>query len=107
MMSSIVTFFIGLLLVFLGIMNMRGNISTLHSYHRRRVSKEDIKPFGKMVGIGTLICGCSIIIHGIFNEIAKYVQIFSLIGAIILIVGLIVGIIISLWAMIKYNKGIF
>ncbi len=107
MISLIVSFLVGVLLVVIGITNIRGNISTLHSYHRRRVSKEDIKPFGKMIGIGTIICGCAIMIFSIFNVIAKRVQIFSLVGTIILIIGLIVGSIICFWAMIKYNKGIF
>ncbi|MBQ8331912.1 MAG: hypothetical protein IJX94_05390 [Clostridia bacterium] len=34
----------------LGIINMTGNISSLHWYHRQRVTKEDRKPFGKLVG---------------------------------------------------------
>ena len=33
---------IGLSLIILGIINMKGNISMLHSYHRKRVKKEDV-----------------------------------------------------------------
>ena len=38
---------IGFSLIILGIINMKGNISMLHSYHRKRVKKEDIIPYGK------------------------------------------------------------
>ena len=48
MVTWIVTGILGLILVILGIVNMTGNLSTLHSYHRHRVSERDRKPFGKM-----------------------------------------------------------
>ena len=38
---------IAVLLIVLGVLNMKGNVSSLHSYHRRRVSEEDRLPFGK------------------------------------------------------------
>ena len=38
----IIQIIIGLVLVIIGIFNMKGNISLLHSYHRKRVKKEDI-----------------------------------------------------------------
>ena len=47
MPASIVTFAVGVICIVLGIINMRGNISSIHSYHRRRVAKENILPFGK------------------------------------------------------------
>ena len=46
---------IGLVLIIIGILNMKGKISLLHSYHRKRVKKEYIIPFGKNVGIGSII----------------------------------------------------
>ena len=33
---------LGLFLSALGIVNILGNVSTIHSYHRRRVREEDI-----------------------------------------------------------------
>ena len=53
---------LGIAVVILGIVNMSGNISTLHRYHRKRVSEEDIKPFGRLVGLGTVIMGVAFII---------------------------------------------
>jgi hypothetical protein len=45
MAGNIVTFLVGVVCIVLGISNMRGNISSLHSYHRSRVSEEDRSPF--------------------------------------------------------------
>ncbi len=56
---------LGVILIVLGIMNMKGNISSLHWYHRKRVAEEDRKPFGKLVGLGTLIIGIALVISGI------------------------------------------
>ena len=38
----IVTLLIGIACIVIGIMNSMGNVSMLHSYHRSRVSEEDI-----------------------------------------------------------------
>lgn len=88
---------------------MKGNISSLHSYHRNRVSEEDRLPFGKKVGLGTIIVGVAIILFSDLSAVPLYTNndLFILIGAGILIVGIIVGLVISFKAMIKYNKGIF
>ena len=43
----IIQIIIGLIIIIIGILNMKGNISLLHSYHRKRVKKEDIIPFEK------------------------------------------------------------
>ena len=93
---------IGLSLIILGVINMKGNISMLHSYHRKRVKKEDIIPYGKKVGTGIIIIGISIIIAGLFT-IFNYTNISN----VILIIGLVLGTIIIFCAMFKYNKGIF
>ena len=109
MAVNIVAFLVGVVCIVLGILNMRGNISTLHSYHRHRVSEEDRIPFGKQVGLGTMIIGIGIIIFSVLSAVTLYTEnnIFILIGTVVLIVGIIVGLIISFKAMIKYNKGIF
>ena len=109
MTSYIVAFLVGALCIVLGISNMRGNISSLHSYHRHRVSEEDRIPFGKQVGLGTVIIGIGIIIFSVMSAVTLYTEnnIFTLIGTAVLIVGIVVGLIMSFKAMIKYNKGIF
>ena len=109
MAGNIVTFLVGVVCIVLGISNMRGNISSLHSYHRSRVSEEDRIPFGKQVGLGTIIVGIGIIIFSVLSSVTLYTEndIFILVGTAVLIIGIILGLVISFRAMIKYNKGIF
>ena len=109
MAGNIVTFLVGVVCIVLGISNMRGNISTLHSYHRHRVSEEDRIPFGKQVGLGTIIVGIGIIVFSVLSSVTLYTEndIFILVGTAVLIIGIILGLVISFRAMIKYNKGIF
>lgn len=59
---------LGIIISILGISNMKGNISSLHWYHRQRVSPDDVMPFGKRVGLGTLIIGIAIIVFGLINR---------------------------------------
>jgi len=109
MTGNIVTFLVGVVCIVLGISNMRGNISSLHSYHRSRVSEEDRIPFGKQVGLGTIIVGIGIIVFSVLSSVTLYTEndIFILVGTAVLIIGIILGLVISFRAMIKYNKGIF
>ena len=108
-MENIAPAIIGLICIVIGIFNRKGNISMLHSYHRKRVSEENRLPFGKMVGTGTIIIGASVIAMSIFSFVAKASQqnVYSVIGTVILIAGLVIGIGITFYAMFKYNKGIF
>ena len=109
MTGFIVSIAVGILCIVLGAINMRGNISSLHSYHRHRVSEEDRLPFGKKVGLGTVIIGGAIIVFGGLSLATLYTEneVFTYVGLGILFAGLVVGIAISFYAMIKYNKGIF
>lgn len=109
MAGSIVTFLVGVICIILGVSNMRGNISSLHSYHRHRVSEADRLPFGKQVGLGTVIVGVGIIIFSILSAVTLHTErnIYIIIGTGVLIFGILVGLFLSFKAMIKYNKGIF
>ena len=99
----------GIACMLLGISNMRGNISTIHEYHRKRVREEDKLPFGRQVGLGTVIIGVGIVIMGILSLIAQWtdIQLILWIGMGIMALGFVVGLFLSFHAMIKYNKGIF
>lgn len=109
MQNLITTEIIGILVCVLGILNMSGNISSLHRYHRHRVSEENKKPFGKLVGGGTLIVGVGLIIYGVLTFLAEQAQSMPLeiVGICVLISAIIVGMIIIFYGMKKYNGGIF
>ena len=109
MTEFIITAALGVFVSVLGIINMTGNISSLHWYHRQRVTEENRKPFGKLVGLGTLIIGFAMIIFGVLFLIFEQTQLGALviIGVVELLADIIVGMIVSFYAMKKYNGGIF
>ena len=100
---------VGTLLIIMGVLNIKGNVSMLHKYHTKRVAPEDIKPFGKLVGIGSIIAGDGLILKGLFSFISQSTCSHTLdaVGTALLIASLVIGIGLILFAMIKYNKGLF
>ena len=108
-MEGLLVAAVGVVCIVLGIQNCRGNISSLHSYHRNRVSEEDKPKFARLVGIGTIIAGASCAVMGALSFLSEKLQnaAYMTAGSVALAVGLVVGLGISFYAMIKYNKGIF
>ena len=107
--AAILTALVGAACIVLGIGNMRGNLSSLHAYHRHRVAEEDRLPFGKKVGLGTVIVGGAVIIFSALCAVTALTekQVFMLAGVGIMLFGLAAGLGISIDAMLRYNKGIF
>ena len=100
-MENLMLLVLGIFISTLGIVNIAGNISTIHSYNRRKVKEEDIPKYGKAVGTGTLIIGISFVIAYAITywneEIIPY----------IVIPAVLVGLIFMLYGQIKYNHSIF
>ena len=73
------------------------------------MTEENRKPFGKLVGLGTIIIGLAMIVFGVLFLIFEQTQLALLviIGVVELIAGIIAGMIVSFYAMKKYNGGIF
>lgn len=91
----------GLLISAIGLANIMGNISTIHSYNRRRVREEDIPRYGRAVGTGTLIIGLAFVVGfflSLWNEALVAYMLFP---------ALAVGLGFMLYGQIKYNHGIF
>ena len=93
---------IGGIISALGLFNLRGNIGSIHWYNRRKVSKEDQLPYCRCMGLGTLIMGASMMTAGIVQAIFN-----PEVGAVIIVIGIIIGLALILYAQFKYNKGIF
>ena len=109
MIELIAPIIVGIIAIVIGIQNIKGNISSLHRYHRKRVSEADRLPFGRMVGIGTIIIGISIIFKAFFQFFSTSLNSNSLdiFGSVLLAIGMIVGFGLIIFAMIKYNRGLF
>ena len=110
MLEIVVVYLVGLAVIFLGVLAFKGNVKYLHSYHVKRVTEENKKPFCLLVGIGHTIIGLFIIIANVFTTIA-FVKgasaTFTTLSNVIALAGLVIGFAICFYAMIKYNKGIF
>lgn len=100
-MDHILLLVFGIFLVILGNRNRKGDISTIHSYNRRKVKDEDVPKYGKAVGNGTVIIGLSFIL-GFFLSFWT-----ELLLAWILLSGVLVGLALIFYGQFKYNKGIF
>lgn len=100
---------LGILISLLGVSNMKGNLSSIHRYHRHRVREEDRAAFGRLMGLGTLIAGLSVALMGCGLALAELLQaeVWTLLGSVIVAAGCAVGLGLSFYAMFKYNKGIF
>ena len=105
MFELITQVIIGVVLILLGLSHRKGNLKLLHSYHLKNVKKEDELPFGKLIWLGAIIVGVTVIVVSIFDFFTR--KEFSLISNILLFSGLIPGVGIILHALFKYNKGIF
>ena len=109
MVAFIILALVGALLIFFGILNCRGNLKPLHSYHYKRVQKADYLKFGRRVGLGNILIGVAVALYGASFYAYEKTQsdLCVLLGLLVLFAGLGVGIAISFSAMQKYNKGIF
>ena len=78
MIAQIPLLLLGLLIAVMGVINMTGNINSLHSYHRHRVKEEDRLPFGRMVGSGTLTVGVGVIVFSVLMMILIFLSMIGL-----------------------------
>jgi len=100
-MEHLLLLVLGIFLSVLGIVNMKGNISTIHSYNRRKVKEEDIPKYGRVVGTGTLIIGAAL-------ALAYFITLWNEeVVDLIVLPALVIGLAFILYGQIKYNHGIF
>lgn len=99
----------GLFVCTVGAVNMTGNISTIHRYHRHRVLEHNKLPFGKQVGLGTIICGAGCIFASFMLLLDHLLSVPALVfvGWAVIALCAIIGIIVIYRAVKKYNGGIF
>jgi len=100
-MENLMLLILGLFISAIGFVNIKGNISTIHSYNRRKVKEEDVPKYGKAVGTGTLIMGISLVLAFVASFYSE------LLVAVIILPAFIIGIGFILYGQFKYNKGIF
>ena len=109
MFAYLIPMVVGIILIIIGIDNLRGNIDSVHFYHTHRVKQSDKKAYGKLMGIGTLICSLGTMSFGILALLSDTTDNPSLstAGSYLAVMGLIADIGFMTYATVKYNKGIF
>ena len=100
-MENIILLILGVFISVVGIVNIKGNIGTIHSYNRRKVKEEDVPKYGKVVGTGTLIIGVSLVLGYIVSFWSEAIMAFIILPAVVVGLGFL------LYGQFKYNKGIF
>ncbi len=100
-MENVILLVLGLAILAIGCVNIKGNISTIHSYNRRKVREEDIPKYGKTVGTGTVIVGACLVISYLLTFWSEAMPGF------IILPGVVAGLGFILYAQFKYNGGLF
>ena len=109
MVAFLIPTAVGAILVMLGINNIKGDITSIHWYHRQRVTEENKAVFGKLMGTGTVFCGMGCVSFGLLSLLTELTTkpIFMTVGSYLTIASLAVGIGIFIYTTVKYNKGVF
>ena len=109
MQEIVLSIIVGVIVIVMGVLNTLGKIGTLHTYHRKRVAKENVKPFGRWIGAGTILMGVGITVKGIMELVNYFIPtaILLTLSTVLLIVTLVIGLGLILFGLFKYNKGIF
>lgn len=93
---------IGIIINFLGVFNIKGNIASIHWYNRRKVTKENQISYARLMGLGSLIIGTTMVIAAIIQAIGKVE-----LGSYVILIGTVIGLSLMTYSQFKYNKGIF
>lgn len=99
----IVAIVLGILIVTLGIFNIRTkNPILLHVYHRKNTTAATSESLAIHSGIGLILVGVSVVVLGVFHGIYS-----NQMGTIFGIILLILGIVYLCHSIIKYNGKLF
>ena len=92
---------LGVCCIILGVRNYQGKHIYNKWYNRKKVSEKVKIKYGKIIGLGIIIIGLTIILSAFMQIVyhSNYIWYFTFLG-------LAIGLIIILYAQIKYNKSI-
>ncbi|MGM9521588.1 MAG: helix-turn-helix domain-containing protein [Oscillospiraceae bacterium] len=93
---------LGIMIIILGIFNIKGNIASIHWYNRRKVTKENQLPYCRLMGLGSILSGLGLIVYSVLKAFLA-----SSLSEYILMALLISGLGLMIFAQLKYNRGIF
>lgn len=102
--SAVVSTVVGIVLLIVGFLIRKGNVSILHSYHYKNVT--DIDAYSKEMGSAVMFMSIPACING-FMTLFAHIKIVSVISSVLLFAGLIICVIHIFKVQTKYNGSLF
>lgn len=102
--SAVVSTVVGIVLLIVGFLIRKGNVSILHSYHYKNVT--DIDAYSKEMGSAVMFMSVPACING-FMTLFAHIKIVSVISAVLLFTGMIICVIHIFKVQTKYNGSLF
>lgn len=102
--SAVISAIVGIVLLIVGILIRKGNVSILHSYHYKNVT--NIDAYSKEMGSAVMFMSVPTCING-FITLFAHIKIVSVISAVLLFTGMIICVIHIFKVQVKHNGGIF
>ena len=102
--SAVVSTVVGIVLLIVGFLIRKGNVSILHSYHYKNVT--DIDAYSKEMGSAVMFMSIPACING-FLTLFAHIKIVSVISAVLLFAGMIICVIHIFKVQTKHNGSLF
>ena len=102
--SAVVSTVVGIVLLIVGFLIRKGNVSVLHSYHYKNVT--DIDAYSKEMGSAIMFMSIPACING-FMTLFAHIKIVSVISSVLLFAGLIICVIHIFKVQTKHNGSLF
>ena len=102
--SAVVSTVVGIVLLIVGFLMRKGNVSILHSYHYKNVT--DIDAYSKEMGSAVMFMSIPACING-FMTLFAHIKIVSVISAVLLFAGMIICVIHIFKVQTKHNGSLF
>ena len=101
---AVVSTVVGIVLLIVGFLIRKGNVSILHSYHYKNVT--DIDAYSKEMGSAVMFMSIPACING-FMTLFAHIKIVSVISAVLLFTGMIICVIHIFKVQTKHNGSLF
>ncbi len=102
--SAVISTVVGIVLLIVGILIRKGNVSLLHSYHYKNVT--DIEAYSKEMGNAVMLMCIPVFLNG-FITLFSHIKIVSVIGAVLFLAGMIICVIHIFNVQTKHNGSLF
>ena len=102
--SAVVSTVVGIVLLIVGFLIRKGNVSLLHSYHYKNVT--DIDAYSKEMGSAVMLTCIPLLLNG-FIALFSHIKIVSVIGAVLFFAGMIICVIHIFKVQTKHNSRLF